>query len=290
MFGLCAISLLLLISIQTSHTGSKEVLGNCFPDINISFGVENKKIDKLSSSYKLAHAEVLSYDKIASAFSDTASLALKLAGKECRRDICSLASSGIDVRNVSEIAVAVTALTNMPYGLRLLLCSDSVTVRSVIFGEILYVDKEHGNKVQTARTKPIENEAYMWQFEPVDIEKRLQFRIRNAQANQYLRAERKFSMLNNNNLRRIVYTDSESSDIWEVKMMSNLNGKFNRFMILNLNLGEYLYASRGFCYDNVTDVEVCETRPVFTWEYNTVEEAEEDEYNKFVIDEFTLGL
>lgn len=160
-------------------------------------------------------------------------------------------------------------------------------IRSIVFEEIVIADGQHANKAQTSRTKSVENEAYKWRFEPVDREKRLHFRIRNVKTNQYLIAERKFSSLSDT-LRRVVATDAEKSDIWELKMMSDLNGNFNRVMIMNVQLGEYLYAARGFCYDKDKDVKECSTRPLFTWEYKTLKEAQEDEYNKFIIDDYVL--
>lgn len=185
-----------------------------------------------------------------------------------------------------EIAIAQTALTTMPYGLQLLLCSD-VIIRSIKFEEIVIADEQHDKKVQTARTKPVENEAYLWRFEPFDGAKQLHFRIRNVKTNQYLIAEQKFTSLADT-LRRVALTDPTKSDIWQIKMISDSNGNFNRFMLMNVHLGEYLYASRGFCYDTVKNINECPTRPLFTWEYKTLKEAEEDEYNKFIIDEYVL--
>lgn len=174
----------------------------------------------------------------------------------------------------------------MPYGLRLLLCSD-VIIRSIVLQEIVFADEKHENKVQTSRTQSVENVPYKWRFEPVDGENRLQFRIRNVKTNQYLIAERKFSSLSDT-LRRVVATDPKMSDIWELKMIADLNGNFNRFSIMNEQLGEYLYAARGFCYDEVAKTKDCSTRPLFTWEYKTLKEADEDEYNQFIIDEYSL--
>lgn len=287
MFSRFVFVCLMLISLQTSNTSSAEVLTNCHPNIDIRFGNEN---NNQSTQNKKPHAEVLSYNDIAYAFLSTANLALKFAGNECRQDVCLLAKSRVnlnDINNMNDIAIAYTALYNMPYGLRLLLCSD-VIIRSIVVQEILFADEQHDNKLQTARTKSVENEPYKWRFEPVDGDlNRLQFRIRNMKTNQYLVADRKFSSLSET-LRRIVMTDPKKSDVWELKMMSDLNGNFNRFMIMNVPLGEYLYAARGFCYDKISNTKDCKTRPLFTWEYKTFKEAEEDEYNKFIIDEFVL--
>lgn len=272
--------------VQTSHTSSEKILSNCHPDIDIRFGEDNINRNKSSMWNKKPHAEIFSYDKVAFAILSTANLALKLAGNECRQEICMLAKNEVDVSDIPEISIAYTALTSMPYGLRLLLCSD-VIIRSIVFEEIVLADEQHENKVQTSRTKSVENQAYKWRFEPVDGENRLQFHIRNVKTSQYLIAERKFTSLSDT-LRRVVVTDSKKPDIWELKMISDLNGNFNRFSIMNVPLGEYLYASRGFCYDNATKTKDCSTRPLFTWEYKTLKEAEEDEYNRFVIDEYAL--
>lgn len=264
---------------------------NCNPNIDIRFGDENVIVNKSSSlQNKKPHAEPLSYDDVAYAFLSTANLALKFLIDECRQDICSMSKSSIDINELSgsnDIAIAYTALHNMPYGLRLIMCSDLI-IRSVIFQEIVFADEQYENSIQTARTKSVENEPYKWRFEPVDGDfNRLQFRIRNVKTSQYLIADRKFSMASET-LRRIVKTDPKKSDVWELKMTSDFNGNFNRFMIMNVPLGEYLYASRGFCYDNAFNTKNCPTRPAFTWEYKTLQEAQEDEYNKFMIDEYEL--
>ncbi len=282
----CVISIFIFICLKT--TGSTEIPSNCHPNIDIRFGDGNNSLNKSQVlKNKKPHAEELSYDNVAYGLLSTADLALKLAGNECRQDICLWAQLGIDLDDSTVTTLAYKALINLPYGLRLLLCSD-VIIRSIKFQEIVFADEHHENKVQTAITKSVEREAYMWRFEPVDDVKRLHFRIRNVKTNQYLSAERKFSSINDG-LRRVVKTDAMKSDIWELKMLTDWNGNFNRFMIMNLNLGEYLYASRGFCYDKVADFRKdCATRPLFTWEYKTSKEAEEDEYNQFIIDEYTL--
>lgn len=98
-----------------SHTSSEAVLSSCRPDIDIRFGAENNNVTESSQRNKKPHAEVLSYDKVAYAFLSTANLALKLADNECREDICSFARNGVDVSDLTEVAIAYTALTNMPY-------------------------------------------------------------------------------------------------------------------------------------------------------------------------------
>lgn len=287
MFTQCIIFCVTLFYLQTSLTSSVVLQSNCHPDIDIRFGEETNNLNQSSMRNKKPHAEILSHDRVAYGFLSTANLALKLAGNECRQDICLMAKNVADMSDKTETAVAYTALTNMPYGLYLLLCSD-VVIRSIKVEEIMLADDQHEGKVQTARTRSVENEAYIWRFEPVDdCEKRLLFRIRNVKTNQYLIADRKFSLFGDN-LRRIVLTDPKKSDIWEIKMMSDFNGNFNRFMIMNVLLGEYLYASRGFCYDNVANIKECSTRPLFTWEYKTFKEVEEDEYNRFIIDDYVL--
>lgn len=285
LFSQCVIScLILILTVQTSHTSSEAI--NCRPDIDIRFGEQTDNSNKSSLWNKKPHAVEVSHDKLAIAFLSTANLALKLAGNECRQDICSLARKEVNVSGIPEISIAYTALNRMPYGLQLLLCSD-VIIRSIVFEEIVLADTHHDNKVQTSRTKSVENEPYRWRFEPVDGENSLLFRVRNVKTNQYLIAERQFTLLGEA-LRRVVRTDPEKSDVWLLKIISDLNGNFNRFLMMNVPLGEYLYASRGFCYDNITNVKDCTTRPMFTWEYKTLKEAEDDEYNKFIIDDYTL--
>lgn len=279
MFRSCVITCLILICLKTSQTSSERIISKCHPDIDIRFGEE--RANKSTLWIKKPYSEVLSY--VANGFLSTTNFALKLAGNDCKEDICRLARNKVDVTGITEIEMAYTALTNMPYGLRLLLCSD-VVIRSITFGEIVLADEEHDNKAQTARTKSVVNAPYKWRFEPVNGVNQLQFRIRNVKTNQYLVAERKFSQFGES-LRRVALTDPKKMDIWELKMMSEVNGDFNRFSIMNVQLGEYLYASRGFCYDNDTDVNDCSTRPMFTWEYKTLNEAEQDEYNRFIIDE-----
>lgn len=293
MFSQCVIICLIFFYVQTSRTSSV-VPNNCHPNIDIrsTFDDENKNLNKSLAQNKQPHAEILSYDDVAYAFLSTANVALKFARDECRQDICLLTKNRvdkIDVNNdINDFAIAYTALYNMPYGLRILLCSD-VIIRSIVFEEILFADEQYDNKIQTARTKSVENEPYKWRFEPIDGDlNRLQFRIRNMKTNQYLIADRKFSQLGDA-LRRIVMTDSKKSDVWQLKMMTDLNGNFNRVMIMNVPLGEYLYASRGFCYDSISNTKNCSTRPSFTWEYKTFKEAEEDEYNKFVIDDYWIN-
>lgn len=290
MFSQCVIICLIFVFFQPSHTSSV-IVTNCNPNIDIRFGDENNNLNNSSLSNKKPHAEPLSYNDVAYAFLSTANLALKfLRNEECKQDICLMAKTGVDTNNfndMNDLAIAYTALHNMPYGLRLIMCSD-VIVRSIVFQEILFADEQYENSIQTARTKSVENEPYKWRFETVDGDfNRLQFRIRNVKTSQYLIADRKFSLASET-LRRIVKTDPIKSDVWELKMISDFNGNFNRFMIMNVHLGEYLYASRGFCYDNASNTKNCPTRPSFMWEYKTLKEAEEDEYNKFMIDEYEL--
>lgn len=284
---------ILICSPKTSLTGSTAdaPISNCQPNIDIRFGDEHEQDtrNRQSGPYKKPHAAILSYDDVAYSFLTTANTALKLTANECRQDVCTWAKNYMDVGDISGsgLEIAYVALKHMPYGLRLLLCSD-VVIRSIKLQEILFADNNYNNSVQTARILAVEGEA-LWRFVLVDnTEKRMQFRIRNVKTNEYLVAERKFSLVSDQ-LRRVVLTDPVKSDIWEVKMLSDWNGNFNRFRIMNVNLGEYLYASRGFCYDNSTTLNLCSARPSFTWEYKTLIEAEEDDYNQFIIDDYAFN-